>query len=92
MSNCGSCGNVCPVPANGIATCSSGQCGISCDTGYTACSGKCVSLLTDKDNCGYCGVKCGTNQVCSNGTCVVTCPTGTTNCGGNCVDTTSDVS
>ena len=37
--NCGSCGNACPAPAagTGIATCTSGQCGFSCNSGYLEC-------------------------------------------------------
>ena len=48
--NCGSCGTVCPAPAagTGIATCTSGQCGFSCNSGYLAC------VPTDGANVAHC--------------------------------------
>jgi hypothetical protein len=57
------------------------------------CSGKCVSLLTDLDNCGACGNRCtaGSNPSCSSGTCKYCRPTcvqvepgGPDGCGGKC--------
>ncbi len=54
------------------------------------CSGTCVDYLTDPNNCGGCGVACGTGQICDTGTCVSTCPLGQTLCGAECVDLTSD--
>ncbi|MBI3295705.1 MAG: hypothetical protein HYZ71_13345 [Deltaproteobacteria bacterium] len=37
--------------------------------GETKCSGKCVNLQTDNNNCGSCGNVCPTGQSCSSGTC-----------------------
>jgi hypothetical protein len=55
----------CPVPANGMATCSSsGTCGIACNSGFSACSGACVDTQADANNCGACGTAC------PSGTCV----------------------
>jgi hypothetical protein len=38
-SNCSKCGNVCPAPTHGQATCAGSICGISCNSGFTPCSG-----------------------------------------------------
>jgi hypothetical protein len=115
LKNCGSCGNVCTAPANGVATCTAGNCGFTCNAGFkpcgaaciptasccdasdctstpdrchtingatcdkgvckypllpskptaTICSGKCVNLNTDRNNCGTCGNICPTNYICS---------------------------
>ncbi len=45
-------------------------------------AGTCTDTNFDPDNCGACGVDCGSN-ICSFGKC---CPSGQTNCGGTCVD------
>ena len=44
----------------------------------TDCSGSCVYLDTDQENCGACGRACGANQSCVNGSCV------TGSCGFDC--------
>jgi hypothetical protein len=33
----------------------------------TRCLGACVNLMTNKFNCGACGVACPGNKTCSNG-------------------------
>jgi hypothetical protein len=86
VSNCGACGNACPAPADGVATCIAGACGAACNvTGFTYCGGECVDLGGDVGNCGACGTACGgatdcTAPICTNGVC------GTTpiNEGGSC--------
>ena len=42
--SCGTCGNACPVPANGAATCTGGTCGITCAEGFVQCNGACDPL------------------------------------------------
>lgn len=42
--HCGSCGNVCPVPMNGAATCELGLCAISCSPGYAPNGARCDPL------------------------------------------------
>ena len=57
------------------------------------CGSACVNVQEDVNNCGFCGVLCGTQ--CINGQCTSVGPTpgcapGTTRCGNACVDLTSD--
>ena len=76
--------SACPVPSHGSATCSGGNCGISCDSGYCESGTNCVNKQTDMDNCGTCGNLCNTSKVshstnvtCSSGNCIATsCDTG----------------
>jgi hypothetical protein len=70
LNNCGSCGNVCPTPANATSTCTTGVCGFVCNSGYTRCGNSCVNLANDTQNCGGCLVVCPPNQACVNGRCV----------------------
>ncbi len=43
---------------------------LSCPVGFTDCSGLCVDLLGDGQDCGACGVVCLTGQSCEAGACV----------------------
>lgn len=52
------------------------------------CSGQCVSLLDDLQNCGACGQPCGEYQTCVRGTC--TCPAGEMWCDAHCTQVASD--
>ena len=42
VNNCGSCGNVCPVPANASAVCESANCSFVCDDGYEPLGDECI--------------------------------------------------
>ncbi len=66
--NCGTCGTICPSgPANSTITCTNGQCGFVCDSGYTDCGGQCV--------------QCPGGASCSGTSCQ--CPKGETVCGAS---------
>jgi hypothetical protein len=69
-SSCGASCTPCPVPAHASAVCTAGRCDISCDSGYSACGGHCLTSFTDDDNCGSCGNACGADQGCQDGKCV----------------------
>lgn len=85
-NNCSTCGNAC---ASGFI-CEAGLCKeitiapitipipTFCFTPYGMCSGVCVNLDTDPDNCGTCGKKCSWFfPMCCGGRCVATstsCP------------------
>ena len=53
----------------------------------TLCGLSCVDILTDRNNCGSCGNRCGDGQPCEKGICVVNeCQTGQVFCGNSCID------
>jgi hypothetical protein len=84
-SNCGGCGNQCPVGQyceDGRCVCFGGPCDPACPSGLTFCNGECVDTLNDPRHCGGCnafnpnGLKCCNGNVCTyvDGVC----------CGGTC--------
>jgi hypothetical protein len=46
-----------------------GKPAVPCARGERCCNGECVLIGSDPDNCGRCGVQCGTCQFCNFGTC-----------------------
>ncbi len=63
------------------------------------CNGKCVDVMTDKNNCGHCGMVCATGSSCVGGACGcksgntnTTCGAGQTCCpnGLGCKNTSND--
>ena len=61
---------------------------LECPEGQEECSGICVDLATDPNNCGECGTACSMGQSCVAGSC--NCAAGRIDCGGVCVDPMSD--
>ena len=88
VTNCGSCGTVCPERANSTATCSSGVCSVLCNTGWGNCdatvtNGCETNLQTSVTNCGSCGTACAranATSTCSNGVCGFSCNGGYADC------------
>jgi hypothetical protein len=76
-------------------SCVGGSCVAGCSgVGQTTCSGQCVDLQSNLQNCGSCGTVCptgGGTASCTAGKCSITCPSGKTLCGEKCVDLQSDV-
>ncbi len=97
-NNCASCGHVCPPgPSNSHPTCTKGNCGFACNSGFTLCNGACVDLNSNPSNCGSCGHVCplppkAQSASCVNGTCDFTCPPGLAKCANGCFDLSSDAS
>lgn len=106
VNTCGSdpqphCHSECNVPADngcGDMTCPAGQkldvdtC--TCVSGGAGTTDNCggADLLHDANNCGTCGVVCGSG-FCQNGVCAASDPCvqeGRTNCNGQCMDTQND--
>ena len=89
--NCGACAHVCPSPANGIATCAAGSCGVACSTGFHVSGAACVACgdtQGDRDNCGACGHVCAApadaDALCAGGACDFTCHAGFHRAGAGC--------
>ena len=93
VANCGSCGNVCPTPANATAICSASACGLgSCNAGFGNCDGNpangCETNITNNvNNCGACGNVCsfanGTGACTASACTIASCNAGFANCDGN---------
>jgi hypothetical protein len=105
INNCNGCGASfkCST-AGGTASCTSGACGIVCDSSHANCdtniaNGCEVNIKTDINNCNACGTKCSTaggTPSCTNGVCGIVCGAGLGNCDGNLANgcetsTTADV-
>jgi hypothetical protein len=97
LANCGTCGRACPSLSNATSICSTGNCLIGqCATNYADCNGVSsdgceVSLLSNVNNCGYCGHVCSGGQMCVNGACTTSCSGGSLRvCNGQCVDISTD--
>jgi plastocyanin len=62
-------------------------CGCPVGNGLVCCNGACINILTDKSNCGGCGLVCSSNHIttptCSNGSCNGTCESGWADCDNN---------
>lgn len=74
--NCGVCGHVCPTGPKGVASCSSGNCVLSCDNGWGDCNGNVLDgcetdLASATDHCGACDRDCRTcgGTTCSQSKC-----------------------
>lgn len=74
VNDCGACGLTCPTLENVDMACVGGACTGACVAGFGDCNGKTEdgcerNLLTDKRNCGACGVRCPFGR-CEQGACV----------------------
>ncbi len=63
---------------------------VLCAPGQTVCSGACVDLKANAQNCGACGRGCELRELCFQGDCALSCPKGWTECNGACVDLTTN--
>ncbi len=95
VSHCGGCGTSCRTAAHSAATCTTGVCGLACDTGWGDCdadlsTGCEVDVTRAAGNCGACGTSCP-NRPHSSGTCTASacgyaCTTGFGDCNGTAAD------
>jgi len=83
--HCGACTTACGASQ----VCGPNGCASTCPGSLVACSGGCVDLTSNADNCGTCGNKCSApaNGVasCAAKTCGFTCDNGYHACGSQCV-------
>ncbi|MBI5537560.1 MAG: hypothetical protein HY898_32860 [Deltaproteobacteria bacterium] len=88
--HCGTCAKICSNN-NGIPSCVSGSCNISCSSGFGNCDGNVdngceVDLKSSTANCNACGAACNnTNGTpsCVAGACQIACSAGFGNCDNN---------
>lgn len=62
-----------------------------CPQGTSNCTGDCVNLQSDQNNCGTCGTVCGASMFCVNGACQKCIGNGTALCNGSCTNLLTDV-
>jgi hypothetical protein len=55
-----------------------------CPSDRRACGTNCTDVMTDRTNCGACGVSCSSSQVCQMGQCTMRCYAGETRCFDGC--------
>lgn len=83
-----------PAPAVDVpvTTTDAGPVQPTCPMNLTTCGALCSDLATDANNCGRCGVTCGSNAVCVAGACTLrTQPQPTMRCGdGSCTSVTGE--
>lgn len=93
IAHCGRCGNACPTPANGTATCTTGMCGARCNAGFGDCdanlaNGCEIDTNTSMTHCGGCGMVCSpvadSTAACVAGRCQITCNAGFRLVGSTC--------
>ncbi len=92
VAHCGACGAVCVGASNASGRCTTGRCGIVCETGYSDCDGDAANgcerdTRTDVAHCGACGSACpspaNASATCAAGRCGYTCMTGFADCDGD---------
>jgi hypothetical protein len=78
--HCGDCNTACAMDTE---WCTTGHC---CSVGMAYCGSACVDMMSDDNNCGWCGHTCTGGQTCGGGVCAACValagPALTTNIGG----------
>ncbi len=64
---------------------------VSSDAGEPTLGRYCARTASDENNCGACGVTCGSGKQCDDGVCSDTCSIGQTLCSGVCRDLATDL-
>jgi hypothetical protein len=57
---------------------------VVCPSDRRTCDNKCTDIMTDQNNCGACGVPCGSSQTCLQGICLAGCTDEETSCPNGC--------
>jgi hypothetical protein len=88
-THCGAACTNCPVPQNGLATCTMGQCGMSCNAGFDACGGTTPCQYDTNGDPAHCGPNCvacaappHSMATCTMGGCGYVCSDAFSTCGG----------
>ncbi len=85
-ANCGGCGASCPAPANTIATCARGECGLDCASGSHLCTDACLaddSVDSCGASCAPCPVPPNAMATCDGSSCGFECAPGFADCDGD---------
>ncbi|MCZ7682921.1 MAG: putative metal-binding motif-containing protein [Sandaracinaceae bacterium] len=94
-AHCGACGNLCESGPRGVASCTSGECGLTCVAGFADCDGVAstgceIDVVEDPLNCGACGITCSArphaSPACDAMTCSIACDAGWADCNGLLAD------
>lgn len=86
VRHCGGCDRVCPVPAEGRATCDAGACGLVCNAGRHLCGTGCAddtAVATCGSRCEPCPARANATSTCSMGSCGFNCREGFVDCDGD---------
>jgi hypothetical protein len=91
LSNCGACGQNCGPLSNATATCATGQCAATCQSGFKDCDNTlangCETNTRTTSNCGECGRPCtyaNATTNCGSGACALaSCTSGYGDCNAN---------
>ncbi len=89
--NCGACGDACSGAGGGTASCTNGQCSVSCGANFKNCNNEnnardgCeTDVRSSITNCGGCNASCssagGGTASCASGQCSVSCGANFKNC------------
>jgi len=57
-----------------------------CPSDHSICGSDCTDIMTDRTNCGACGVSCSPSQLCQSGRCTIICSVSETRCFDGCHD------
>lgn len=61
-----------------------------CPSDHSICGTDCTDIMTDRTNCGVCGVSCSSSQICQSGRCSILCSVSETRCFDGCHDVLYD--
>lgn len=93
VDSCGaSCTTCPPPPPNATAACNGTTCGFTCNPGYHACNGVCVSdssINSCGASCSPCSGIANGSATCKGGACGLQCDAGYSLCGGTCKPNTA---
>mgnify|MGYP001216225524 CR=1 FL=1 len=63
---------------------------VVCPSDRRACDTNCTDVMNDDNNCGACGVSCGSSKICQQGICQARCSYFETGCPDGCHDLSYD--
>jgi hypothetical protein len=95
VTHCGGCNNACAAVLNGTSSCTGGQCAFTCNAGFHACGGACVSndsIASCGGSCTACSGPANAQPTCDGTKCGYVCNNGYHLCGATCAPSGSPAS